>query len=263
MDLGLQGKRAVVLAASSGLGFATAQALAREGARLALCSRDQERVEAAAGRIGNAAPGAEVHAFAADVSSGASLEEFFGRAAGALGGLDVLVCNAGGPPAGGFEALDEERWAGAFQLTLMSVVRSVRLALPLLREAGGGRVLTIVSSSVKQPIPNLLLSNVFRPAVQGLCKSLARELAGDGIQVNCLAPGRIATERIEELDRDRAERQGLPVEEVRAQSIAAIPMGRLGEPDEFGRVAAFLCSDAARYVTGSTVFVDGGSVDCL
>jgi 3-oxoacyl-[acyl-carrier protein] reductase len=263
MDLGLKGKRAVVLAASAGLGFATASALAGEGARVALCSRDIGRAERAAERIRAAAPGAEVHPFAADVSDAASLEAFFGEATAALGGLDILVCNAGGPPAGGFTNLTAAQWQTAFQLTLMSVVRSVELALPHLRAAGGGRILTIVSSSVKRPIPNLLLSNTFRPAVQGLCKSLSIELAADGIQVNCLAPGRIATERIAELDRARAAREGTSFEEVRAATIAQIPMRRIGEPDEFGRVAAFLCSPAASYVSGSTLFVDGGSVDCL
>ncbi len=263
MDLGLQGKRAVVLAASAGLGFATASALAAEGALVALCSRDQGRAEAAAERIRMATPGAVVHPFAADVSDAASLETFFGHATAALGGLDILVCNAGGPPAGGFTNLTEAQWQTAFHLTLMSVVRSVGLALPHLREAGGGRILTIVSSSVKRPLPNLLLSNVYRPAVQGLCKSLSLELAADNIQVNCLAPGRVATERLEELDRARAARQGTTFEEVRAESIAQIPMRRFGEPSEFGRVAAFLCSEAASYMNGGTLFVDGGSVDCL
>jgi len=262
MDLGLRDKRAIVLAASSGLGFATASALAAEGARIALCSREQHRADDAARRIRAETPDAVVHAFAADVSSAASLESFFAGAVEALGGLDILVCNAGGPPSGGFANLTEDHWLAAYNLTLMSVVRSVRLALPHLRDAGGGRILTIVSSSVKRPLPNLLLSNVYRPAVQGLCKSLSIELAGDNIQVNCLAPGRIATERLEELDRARAARTGMSFEAIRAESIAAIPMRRFGEPAEFGRVAAFLCSPAASYITGSTVFVDGGAVDC-
>lgn len=263
MDVGLKGKRAIVLAASSGLGFATANALAAEGARVALCSRERGRAGSAAERIRGAHAGAEVHAFAADVSDAESLEGFFEAATAALGGLDILVCNAGGPPAGGFTSLTETQWQAAYDLTLMSVVRSVGLALPHLREAGGGRILTIVSSSVKRPLPNLLLSNVYRPAVQGLCKSLSLELAADNIQVNCLAPGRIATERIEELDRARAARLGTTFEEVQAESIAQIPMRRFGDPTEFGSVAAFLCSPAASYINGSTILVDGGSVDCL
>jgi 3-oxoacyl-[acyl-carrier protein] reductase len=262
VNLGLEGKRALVTAATGGLGFATAKALAAEGARVVICGRDEGRVQAAVARIGGEV-GAEAHGVVADVSRPEDLERLFAQAQDVLGGLDILVSNAGGPPAGGFDALDEAKWDLAYQLTLQSVVRSVRLALPAMREAGGGRILAIVSSSVKRPLPNLLLSNVYRPAVQGLCKSLSIELAADNIRVNCLAPGRIETERIDQLDRALAEKQGRTLEDVRAKSVAEIPMGRLGEPDEFGRVAAFLCSDAAKYVTGSTVFVDGGAVTCL
>lgn len=262
MNLGLEGKLALVTAATGGLGYATAKALAGEGARVALCGRDEGRARAAAEQI-SSETGGEAVGFAADVSRAADLERLFAGVQAHLGGLDILVSNAGGPPPGGFEALDESKWDLAYGLTLQSVVRSVRLALPLMRARGGGRVLTVVSSSVKRPLPNLLLSNVFRPAVQGLCKSLSVELAGDNIGVNCLAPGRIETERINQLDAALAERQGRPFEAVREGSLKEIPMGRLGEPDEFGRVAAFLCSDAARYITGSTVFVDGGAVTCL
>lgn len=262
MNLGLEGKLALVTAATGGLGYATAKALAGEGARVALCGRDEGRAREAAGRIASET-GGEAVGFAADVSRAADLERLFAGVQDHLGGLDILVSNAGGPPPGGFGALDESKWDLAYGLTLQSVVRSVRLALPIMRARGGGRVLTIVSSSVKRPLPNLLLSNVFRPAVQGLCKSLSVELAGDNIQVNCLAPGRIETERVNELDRALAERQGSSFEAVRGGSLKSIPMGRLGEPDEFGRVAAFLCSEAALYITGSTVFVDGGAVTCL
>lgn len=262
MNLGLGGKLALVTAATSGLGFACAKALAAEGARVAICGRTRARADEAAARIVQET-GTEAFGLAADVSVASDLERLFQQAEAALGGLDILVSNAGGPPAGGFEALAEAQWDRAYQLTLQSVVRSVRLALPMMRARGGGRVLTIVSSSVKRPLPNLILSNVFRPAVQGLCKSLAIELAKDNVRVNCLAPGRIETERIGELDAALAEKQGKSLAEVRARSVAEIPMGRLGEPDEFGRVAAFLCSDAASYVSGSTLFVDGAAVACL
>lgn len=262
MNLGLEGKRALVLASSSGLGRATAEALAAEGARVALCGRDRARVEEAAAGI-REATGGETHAFVADVARAEDLERLVGDAVGALGGLDLLVCNAGGPPPGGFDALDEEAWDKAYQLTLQSVVRSVRLALPHLREGRGPAVLALASSSVRQPIPNLLLSNVFRPAVQALTNALAAELAGDGIRVNCLSPGRIQTGRTDALDRARAERQGSTFEEVRAASVATIPLGRMGTPEEFGRVAAFLLSDAASYLTGSSVLADGGMVRCL
>lgn len=262
MNLGLDGKRALVLAASSGLGLATALELAREGAVVALCSRDPERAERAAASI-REETGARVEAHAADVADAAALARLFAAVERDLGGLDILVCNAGGPPAGGFSALDESQWDAAYQLTLQSVVRSVRLALPLFDPESGGAVLAIGSSSVERPIPNLLLSNVFRPAVWALCNHLAGELAPRGIRVNLLSPGRILTDRTEQLDRARAERTGQDLEAVRAASIAAIPLGRMGSPAEFGRVAAFLCSDAASYITGSSVLVDGGMVQNL
>jgi 3-oxoacyl-[acyl-carrier protein] reductase len=262
MDLGLAGHRALVTAASGGLGYATAAALAAEGATVSICSREAERAEQAAARIADDT-GATVYAFAADVSRPADLERVFADATSAMGGLDVLVNNAGGPPPGGFASLTEADWARGFELTLMSAVRGVRLALPHFADAGGGSVCTILSSSVKQPIPNLLLSNVYRPALQGLTKSLAIELADQGVRVNGIAPGRIDTERVQALDRALAEKQGRSLEEVQAASLRTIPMGRLGRPAEFGRVAAFLCAPAASYVTGHVMIVDGGSVRAL
>ena len=259
MDLGLTGKRALVLAASSGLGRATALELAREGAHVALCSRELARAQEAADAIA-AETGATVHAFEADVADAASLEAVFAAATQALGGFDVLVNNAGGPPPGNFQDLDEASWDRAYTLTLQSVVRSVRLALPHLKQSGGGSILTLASSSVLQPIPNLLLSNVFRPAVRALSKHLAEELAPDGIRVNVLSPGRVLTPRIEQLDAANAEKSGRTVQQVRDATVAQIPLGRLGEPAEFGRVAAFLSSPAASYVTGEHLLVDGGLI---
>jgi 3-oxoacyl-[acyl-carrier protein] reductase len=260
MNLGLEGKRALVLAASSGLGFACAEALALEGAQVAICGREQTKVERASQKIAATKP---VLAYEADVSKDASLKALFEKAVKDLGGLDILICNAGGPPPGGFSVLDESKWDLAYQLTLQSVVRSVRYALPYLKQNGGGSILVIGSSSMKQPIPNLLLSNVFRPAIQGLCKTLAAELAPDHIRVNCIAPGRVETERINQLDEAAAQKQNISLEEVKKRSLESIPMGRLGDPKEFGKVAAFLCSEAASYMTGSTLYVDGGSVRAL
>lgn len=262
MDLVLTGKRALVLAGSTGLGFAVARQLSREGAGVTLCSRDLGRARAAAAEIA-AETGGAVAGEAADVSDGSSLEQLFASAAASLGGLDILVCNAGGPPPGGLESLAEESWDRAYQLTLMSVVRSVRLALPHFVEADGGSVLVLGSSSVKQPIPNLLLSNVFRPAIHGLVKHLTEELAPAGVRVNMLSPGRILTGRIEQLDAAQAKREDRSVEEVRADSVARIPLGRLGTPEEFGKVAAFIVSEAASYMTGSSLLVDGGMVRAL
>lgn len=262
MDLGLTNKRALVLAASSGLGRATALELAREGARVALCSRDLQRAVAAADDI-RERTGGDVKAYEADVADADSLEALFSDVTGDLGGLDVLVTNAGGPPFGNFASIDEDAWDRAYRLTLQSVARSARLAIPHMRASGGGSILALASSSVVQPIPNLLLSNVFRPAVRALCKHLADEYAGDGIRVNVLSPGRIHTERTDQLDANRAERSGKTVEEVRAETIARIPLGRLGRTEEFGRVAAFLSSDAASYLTGIHLLADGGMIKAL
>lgn len=262
MDLGLTDKRALVLAASSGLGRATALELAREGARVALCSRDQSRADEAAEAI-RSETGADVHAFEADVADASSLEALFASVTDALGGLDVLVANAGGPPPGGFGTTDEEAWDRAYQLTLQSLVRSVRHAIPHLQAAGGGSILALASSSVVQPIPNLLLSNVFRPAVRAVCKHVAEEFAGDGIRANVLSPGRILTPRIDQLDQANAKKTGKTPEQVRADAVAKIPLGRLGDPAEFGRVAAFLSSPAASYLTGEHILVDGGLIRSL
>lgn len=261
MNLGLRGKRAIVLAASSGLGYACAEALATEEAAVALCSRSADRAEEAARTIIEAT-GARVLPFAADVARREDLEQLFAAAGHALGGVDILVTNAGGPPAGAFASLEEDRWELAFELTLMSVVRSIREALPLFPDDGGA-ILAITSSSVKRPLPNLVLSNVFRPGVQGLIKTLSIELADRGIRCNSIAPGRIETPRIVELDHAFAERHDMELAEVRARSIANIPLGRLGQPPELGRVAAFLCSPAASYINGVTLLVDGGAVRCL
>jgi 3-oxoacyl-[acyl-carrier protein] reductase len=258
----LAGKRALVLAASSGLGKAVATELSREGAAVALCSRDSGRAEAAAAGI-RAETGGTVHSFTADVADGASIVNLVESSAAALGGIDLLVCNAGGPPPGGFATLDEAAWRTGFELTLMSVIRSIHAVLPHFRSAGGGSVLVLGSSSVKQPLPNLLLSNVFRPGIQALVKHLSGELAGDNVRVNMLSPGRILTDRTRQLDAARAEREGRPLEEVQADSVAQIPLGRLGDPAEFARVAVFLASPAASYMTGSSVLVDGGMVRAL
>lgn len=262
MDLGLKGRRALVLAGTSGLGLSAVRVLAEEGARVALCGRDADRAIAAAAEVAEAT-GGDVVGLRADVSDAADVERLVAASGERLGGLDVLVTNAGGPPPGGFEALDDEAWAGAVDLTLMSVVRSVRAALPFLKRSRGAAVLALAGSTIKVPIPNLTLSNVLRPAVHALVKTLSLELATDDIRVNCLSAGRVLTPRIVQLDEDRAEREGKSVEEVREASVASIPLGRLGDVEEFGRVAAFLVSDAASYLTGSSILVDGGMVRCL
>jgi len=262
MDLGLKGKRALVLAASRGLGYACARGLAQEGCHLVICSRDEARIGAAAEQI-RKDTGAKVQALVADVSSPAEAERLVGAAVSAYGGLEIVVHNAGGPPAGGFSAVNEAQWKQAFEQNLMSFVRIVTAAVPEMKKAGYGRVLTIASSSIKQPIPNLVLSNAFRAGVWGLAKTMSQELAPEGILVNVIAPGRISTERIAELDQANATRTGKPIDEVRKASVASIPLGRLGDPEEFANMVVFLASAKASYVSGQGIFVDGAAGTAL
>lgn len=262
MNLGLEGKRAVVMAASRGLGYACARGLAEEGCRLVICSRDQARIDEAAATI-RKETGAEVTGMAADVSSPAEAARLVEAAVAAYGGLEIVVHNAGGPPAGQFLAMTEEQWQQAYEQNLMSFVRLVHAAVPEMEKAGYGRILTIASSSIKQPIPNLVLSNAFRAGIWGLAKTIARELAPQGILVNVIAPGRISTERIAEIDQAAATRAGKPVDEVRQASIASIPLGRLGRPEELANLAVFLASEAASYISGQAITVDGAAMTAL
>jgi 3-oxoacyl-[acyl-carrier protein] reductase len=262
MDLQLTGKVALVTAASKGLGRATATRLAAEGARVMISSRGEEQLAKTAAEI-TAATGAEVAYCPADVADAEGLARLLQETEQRLGGVDVLVNNAGGPRPGGFDALDDAAWQEAFELNLMSTVRLIRGVLPHMREQGWGRIVTIASSSIKQPIENLLLSNTYRVAILGLAKSLAIEFAPDGVLINTVGPGRIDTDRVAGLDAGRAEKSGLTVEEVRAQTAKAIPLGRYGTPEEFANVAAFLVSGANTYLTGQAFLVDGGMVKAI
>jgi 3-oxoacyl-[acyl-carrier protein] reductase len=262
MDLELRGKVALVTAASKGLGRATATQLAREGARVMISSRGEEQLRATAEEI-REATGAQVEHCVADVSDADDLARLLAETQSRLGGVDVLVNNAGGPPPGGFDALDDAAWQAAFELNVLSSVRLIRGVLPHMREQRSGRIVTIASSSIKQPIENLLLSNTYRVALVGLSKSLATEFAPDGILINTLGPGRIATDRVAGLDAGRASAAGTSVEEVRAQAEKGIPLGRYGTAEEFGKVAAFLVSGANTYLTGQAFLVDGGMVRAL
>ena len=256
MDLGLTGAPALVAAASKGIGRAVAEGLAREGARVALFARTEADVRRAAEEL-RAATGAEVLPLAGDVA------RIVAEAAARLGGLRILVTNAGGPPLGPFDAMDDAGWHGAFELNLLSVVRLIRAALPHMRAGGGGRIVNIQSTSVKQPIDGLILSNAIRTGVVGLAKTLATELGKDRITVNTVCPGRIGTERLMSLLRQRAADRGVTVEQARAAEETLIPLGRLGTPEEVAAMVVFLCSEPARYVTGATVQVDGGLVRSL
>lgn len=259
MDLGLTGKVAMVASASRGLGYGVARALSGEGALVSLASRKAEAADAAAARIANDT-GQPTLGTAADVQDGDALAAWHARTVETFGGVDLLFVNTGGPPAGQALSFDDDAWRRAFELLVLGAVRMVRLAVPSMKARGGGAIVISTSSAVKEPIANLALSNIVRASVAAMSKTLANELAADRIRVNHLMPGRIDTDRVRELDAIKSKGSGQPVEAVRAAFEKAVPLGRYGDPSEFGQAATFLLSDAARYITGATLQVDGGLI---
>jgi 3-oxoacyl-[acyl-carrier protein] reductase len=257
VDLGLSGRPALVAAASKGLGRASALALAAEGARVAICARDGDALEETRKVIAEET-GAEVVAVPADVGTEEGALRFVRKGAEALGGCEILVANAGGPPSGEAMGFSDDDIRGAIELNLLSTIRMIREAVPLMRRAGYGRVVVISSSSVKQPVSGLVLSTTARAAAAGWVRHLADEVAPDGITVNTVLPGRIDTDRVRWLLAQRAEREGATPEEIAERDAKTIPMGRIGEPPELGAAVAFLCSERASYITGTFLAVDGG-----
>jgi 3-oxoacyl-[acyl-carrier protein] reductase len=262
MDTGLEGKAALIGGASRGIGRAIALALGREGASVALCARNQETLDKARDDIRNET-GAKTFSLICDLSRQEDIAAAVAAAADAFGRLDIIVNNAGGPPTGTFESLEDAYWQHAIDQNLLSAVRTTREALPHLKRSGSGRIINITSVAVKQPIDGLMLSNATRLGVIGWAKTLSRELAPHGITVNNICPGNIATERLMSLIEDRARRNKQSLEEVVSLEEARIPMGFLGEPDDVAALAVFFASSKARYITGTTVQVDGGSTTAV
>jgi 3-oxoacyl-[acyl-carrier protein] reductase len=264
MDLDLVGRRAAVMASSDGIGKAIACALAREGVNVMMCGRDDAKLGAAMDEArAMAREGAQIAGERIDLGTAHGPALLVESAATAFGGLDILVTNTGGPPAGPLLSFDDEAWQKAFESVLLSVARGARAALPHLEASSQGRIVSIASSSIKATLPTLGFSNVFRPGIHGLVKTLADELGPKGITANLIAPGKIDTARVRWLDGVRAERSGMSADEVRAASEREIPLGRYGDPLELAEVAVFLCSKAGRYVTGTATLVDGGIVRAL
>lgn len=257
MDLGLDDKIALVAASSRGLGRAVALRLAQEGAHVAVCARGERALEETADDI-RQATGQRVLVVPIDVSRPGAADRLVDATVETFGGLDILVTNAGGPPPGTFLDFSSDDWEDATQLTLMSAVRLCYAAVPVMRDQGSGSILAMTSITVKQPLPNLILSNSLRLGVIGLIKTLADELGPLGIRANALCPGWTRTARVEQLLQDRARRNGTTPEDEAAKIAAGIPLGRMGTPEEFAAAAAFLVSDAASYINGVSLLVDGG-----
>ncbi len=265
VDLGLRGKRALVTAASQGLGLAIATELTREGCEVVISSRRAETLTEVARNM-NAALGPEtssVRAVKADLVNEGDIRELVARTAKLLGGIDILVTNAGGPVGGNFDQVTDEDWQRAFDLNMMSVVRLIRETLPYMRRQGGGKILNISSLYVRQPNVNLILSNAIRTGTMALLKTLALQVAQENIAVLNFAPGRINTDRVKWLDEQRASREGKAIWEVAEEEAASIPMGRYGEPEEVGRLVTMLLSSANTYMTGQTILADGGVISAL
>ncbi len=258
MNLGLEGKIAVVAASTKGLGKAIATSLAAEGATIILNGRHKQNIHDAIDDI-KKSTGQTPFAVQADVTQPEDIERLFDEVVNRFGTVHILVSNAGGPPAGGFMEFNDEQWSKAVDLNLMSTVRLIRKAMPIMQKQNWGRIVNVTSITVKQPADNLLLSNAVRAAVIGLAKTISRDLARDNVLINNIAPYYVSTKRIDYLMEETAAKRGITKEAALQNIIKEIPMGRLGTPEEFGDFVAFLCSERNSYVTGATIQFDGGA----
>lgn len=258
MDLGLQGRAALVAAGSKGLGRACAEALAREGADVAICARGEDALRETEKNLGEL--GVRVHATVCDLSQPDACERFVSEAAEVFGRVDVLVANNGGPPPGRADAIELDEWRGALEANLIATVRLVRAALPHMRAGGWGRIVAITSQAAKQPMEGLVLSNAARAGVHGFLKTLASEVAAEGITVNAVMPGPFATDRMRSLAEQRAHREGISAEAALHGLSHGVPADRIGKPEEFGALVAFLASEQAAFITGTSIQIDGGSL---
>lgn len=261
MEFNLNNKVALVIASSQGLGKAIAKQFVTEGTNVMLTSRDAEKLAIVKSELESLGKG-KVDFFPADITNVDDIKQLVAKTRETFGEIDILINNAGGPPGGTFETFADSDWQNAFELNLLSYIRIIREVLPSLKEKGG-RIINIASSSIKQPIPGLILSNTFRLGIVGLAKSLAEELAPYNVLVNTVSPGRIETDRVAQLDKIKAEKLGISKEKVKEQSENTIPLKRYGTPEEFANVVVFLASDASTYITGSSILVDGGMIKSI
>lgn len=262
MELGLKGKSVLVMASSSGLGKAAALEFCREGANVMLFSSNESKLLAAQEDIYSVTGNKPLYTIG-NLTKADDIKKVVAKTADEFGSIYALVNNAGGPPAGTFDDFSDEIWQSAYELTLLSYIRAIRAVLPYMRAASAGRIVNYTSSSIKQVLENLILSNTFRLGVVGLTKTLSQELGKDGILINVMGPGRIATDRIKYLDDVRAKKDGIDVEKIYQKAIKSIPLGRYGIPEEYGKMTAFLCSAANTYITGQSILVDGGLTKSL
>lgn len=263
MDLGINEKVVLVMASSKGLGKATALEFAKEGAIVIISSRNQQTLDETAAEIKETSGNRRVFSHVCDISKEDDIQKLVKSVADQFGRIDVLINNTGGPKAGGFDAVEDADWYKAFDQNLLSYIRTSRAVLPFMKEQQFGRIINISSSSVKEVIDGLILSNTFRAGMVGFSKTLAREVAKDNILVNTVGPGRFSTDRVAELDGIAADKQGVPIEQIIEKSKTNIPAGRYGDPEEFAKVIVFLASAANTYLTGQSLVIEGGSLKAL